>query len=151
MSYCASRIHIIVKSPETWKKLYVVDWTTLGFSNSGENLLPHDGLTFTIDGDWDCGEMGELLCLVEELAKAGKGECVIVADAMDMSSDEPTFVAYYFGGAVRSGPAGDEEDGEPVFLQDDTYITDIPAWVAMGDCYASPAEKKYLEGFGIHL
>ena len=150
MSYCASRIHIIVKSPETWKNLYAVDWTTLGFLNSGENLLPHDDLTFTIDGDWDCGEMGELLCLVEDLAKAGKGECVIVADAMDMSSDESTFVAYYFGGAVRNGPAGDEE-GEPVYLQDDSNITNIPEWSAIGDCYVSSTEKKYLERFGIHI
>ena len=150
MSYCAARIHIIVKSPEAWKKLYAVDWTKYGFSNTGENLLPSDGLTFTIDGSWDCYNFGNLLGLVEKLAAAGKNECVSVSDAMDMSSDESTFVAYYFGASVRSGLAEGEE-GEPVYLQDDTDITDIATWLSVGDSYASAEERKYLEGFDIYL
>lgn len=150
MGYCAARIHIIVKSPEAWKKLYAVDWTGFGFSTTGENLLPSDGLTFTIDGSWDCYNFSNLLRLVEMLAAAGKNECVVVSDAMDMSSDESTFVAYYFGVNVRSGLAEGEE-GEPVYLQDDTDITDIATWLTVGDSYASAEERKYLESFDIHI
>lgn len=101
MSFFTSRIHVLVKHPETWKKLHAIDIGAYGFSCTAAELFTEDSNSFSVEEDWSVNN-DELVEFVDIIAKAAPKECVIVADTCDMDSDEPPYCVYYLGENVFS-------------------------------------------------
>lgn len=103
MSFFASRIHVLVNNPETWKKLHAIDVGAYGFSCTAAELFSGNNTSFTVEveEDWSVSN-DELEEFVDIIAKTAAKECVIIADTCDMDSDVPPYCVYYLGGEVHS-------------------------------------------------
>ncbi len=152
----ASRIHIRVKDPSVWKKLYDVDIEPYGFCVPAEEVFNINSTDFVIDSEWST-TTEELEDFVAEISDAIEEDGVVIADNTCLSVDPYTFVVTYFGDCVDSifytiPPEGFSDEHKMWELFEKANINDIESYIKYGKGLdLIDEDKDYIRKFGISV
>lgn len=145
MGQYVSRMHIVVSSPEVWKKLHGINVEQYGiYDEDADELFDLAGTEWETSGwDWSCNEM-ELKSFVVEVAEAVGKEGMVFADTTNINVDPYAYIVYAAGNGVR------EKDYEFDNFCHETDISDLPEYLSYKNHFVfNGKELKILKYLGI--
>lgn len=171
MSQYYAKLHVRVKSPDLWRKLFSLDLSEYYIDAMGQDIFDVSGNSFVIDDEWSLDEDG-LESLVDAISSRLKKKCIVIGECQNINVDPYTYLVYYLGSDVEArgfdiyddppydGIEGDENDEEDAFWDNDKMVTmmdsadinKIVNWLNYYSLYGpgfSKDELEYIKDFGI--
>ena len=142
MSQYESRMHIVVSTPEVWKKLHNLDVEKYGIFAPADEVFDLAGTEWEVS-DWSCIEK-DLKNFVSEVAEAIGKDGIVFADTTNINVDPYAYIVYAAGNGVREKEYGFDE------FCFETDISDLPEYLSYKNHFAfNEKELKVLKYFGI--
>ena len=157
----SSKIHVMVRKPEDWKKMCGYE-TELEFAPEllgfmGDNVFDLNQKSFIVDGVWSCTE-DELEGLVMEIAGWLEDSCLIFACTTNIDVDPYTYLVYYLGGDGFSAKYFDTENTPEYgrmwgfsFGANITSMVDCLNYCSTNHMSFTETELEYIKSFGIEV